>query len=119
MHSVEFRYGGNGNIVKRWNVCSFEFSKTFSCKFSKTFDSFSTLSSLADFKFLEDPAEKYFSMPDCYKICLRQMLGCLTSNDAPGDLCKSTLISLINVEVGINVEGVQKLPNHYIISYSM
>ena len=23
-----------------------------------------------------------------------------------------TLISLINVEVGINVEGVQKLPNH-------
>ena len=24
----------------------------------------------------------------------------------------STLISLINVEVGINLEGVQKLPNH-------
>ena len=24
----------------------------------------------------------------------------------------STLISLINVEFGINVEGVQKLPNH-------
>ena len=24
----------------------------------------------------------------------------------------STLISLINVEVGINVEGVQNLPNH-------
>ena len=24
----------------------------------------------------------------------------------------STLISLINVEVGINVEGVQKLPKH-------
>ena len=24
----------------------------------------------------------------------------------------TTLISLINVEVGINVEGVQKLPNH-------
>ena len=23
-----------------------------------------------------------------------------------------TLISLMNVEVGINVEGVQKLPNH-------
>jgi hypothetical protein len=27
-----------------------------------------------------------------------------------GSLC--TLISLINVEVGINVEGVQKLPNN-------
>ena len=26
--------------------------------------------------------------------------------------CLTTLISLINVEVGINVEGVQKLPNH-------
>ena len=25
---------------------------------------------------------------------------------------EGTLISLINVEVGINVEGVQKLPNH-------
>jgi hypothetical protein len=24
----------------------------------------------------------------------------------------TTLISLLNVEVGINVEGVQKLPNH-------
>ena len=24
----------------------------------------------------------------------------------------ATLISLINVELGINVEGVQKLPNH-------
>ena len=26
---------------------------------------------------------------------------------------RTTLISLINVELGINVEGVQKLPNHY------
>ena len=26
--------------------------------------------------------------------------------------CGGTLISLINVEVGINVEGVQNLPNH-------
>ena len=27
-------------------------------------------------------------------------------------LVATTLISLVNVEVGINVEGVQKLPNH-------
>ena len=27
-------------------------------------------------------------------------------------VCQSTLISLINVEVGINVEGVQNFPNH-------
>ena len=32
----------------------------------------------------------------------------LKSGGTPG----GTLISLINVEVGINVEGVQKLPNH-------
>ena len=62
------------------------------------------------------------------------MLGCLTSNYAPAldkknrdtqlkahiEICQNqakvfylpTLISLINVELGINVEGVQKLPNH-------
>ena len=27
---------------------------------------------------------------------------------------KITLISLINVEVGINVEGVQNMPTHYL-----
>ena len=32
------------------------------------------------------------------------------SNSAMIDM--DTLISLINVEVGINVEGVQKMPNH-------
>ena len=30
----------------------------------------------------------------------------------PTFIPESTLISLISVEVGINVEGVQKLPNH-------
>ena len=35
-------------------------------------------------------------------------LAALNSNKTE----QNTLISLINVEVGINVEGVQKLPNH-------
>ena len=33
-------------------------------------------------------------------------------NISSRSLKKYTLISLINVELGINVEGVQKLPNH-------
>ena len=34
-------------------------------------------------------------------------------NELELNYLECTLISLINVEVGINVEGVQKLANHY------
>ena len=45
-----------------------------------------------------------FSFSNCVKKEISPRCNCLWE--------EGTLISLINVEVGINVEGVQKLPNH-------
>ena len=45
-------------------------------------------------------------------LCLRRLDRQASSRAQPTKVILYTLISLINVELGINVEGVQKLPNH-------
>ena len=63
-------------------------------------------------KYLITREKTYQIMPQRAVLYWRDKLTLVQFDKAIVSHRDSTLISLINVEVGINVEGVPKLPNH-------
>ena len=63
-------------------------------------------------KYLITREKTYQIMPQRAVLYWRDKLTLVQFDKAIVSHRDSTLISLISVEVGINVEGVQKLPNH-------